>query len=74
MSNDVVEREDTVKYILKLDILDSSLWKREDNIDTSISAQLKVPKLKKLPQKAVQLSRFHKEIGNFLSSLVTKIC
>ena len=46
--NDVLERSDTIKKIMKLNLSDSMLYKREDTTDIGLSANMEVQNYKRL--------------------------
>jgi hypothetical protein len=70
--NDVMERSDTIKKIMKLNLTDPMLYKREDTIDIGLSANMEVQKYKRLStSKGSIISKFYKDVCIFLSSLAT---
>ena len=46
--NDVRERSDTIKKIMKLNLSDPMLYKREDTIDNVLSANMGIQKYERL--------------------------
>ena len=57
--NDVLERSDTIKKIMKLNLSDPILYKREDTIDNVLPANMEVQKYKRLStSKGSTISKF----------------